>query len=1549
VLALFGFGVEPAEATAYTITVTGGPIKDWNTPATWSPAGVPGSAPGDTVNITTANAQVQLTTGLANPLTSCSISGTNILIEVAGGNLAISGSGSTVTAGATIRLTSGGTLTAPGGASSVGIGPGGTFDWQNGTVTSGIVVSAGGGTPGVINVSGPATLDNNAQIQNNGTFNYSNGPLALQNGASILNQGTFSAEASQTISSSGAPAPFISTTGSGSFARSLPGPLTVAVRFLNSAVVSASTGSELTFTGGGDHTGSFTASGTGRIEFAGGIHNINSAGAVFSGDVRLSSGTLTFNQPVTTASFTQTGGALTGPANFTTNTLFTWSAGTQSGGGSTITSAGSMNLDGAVGPLTLSGRNLVANGGDINYSTSVGNALSVDGAAQIQIANAASSLELLSDAPIKTTTSGTLSNTAGVVRKSGGAGTSEIQIAVTNGAQIVNQIPGGTVAFKGGGSSTGPLTNTNPSGTIDFTGGVFQLNPGSSLTGGQFRILGTGIVELGTTITVDSFVIDGAAATLTTTAAGAGALNLTAAGAFDFRRGVITRNSTTLNPGSTTLAAGATMNVGASGAASATGWTFTNSGTLAVVGPGSLDLGTGADIQNESGGVVRLAGNFNITASGVAVINNKAGATLEKNAGALTSIVGAQVDNAGSLIATIGTLTLSGGGTNTGTVQTNGSSDVRLSGGTFNWNGGSFSGSGPLEVAGGTLMLNASLSLSALELTGGTIDGPSALATSASFLWTSGQILGASTASFNTASQLQTAASNLILTDRVVTFSGTVGFGGTAGLQLSGGASIINNGAFTLVDDQPILGTAAQSFVNNGVLEKNGVATSIGVTFDNPGSVVAQTGNLTFLEGGNDSGPYGSVGGSVTFAGGTRNLSAASSVAASCIVRVTGATVTSTGAYSANATTLTAGSLILNGVGTVVLNSFVMDGGMLGGTAATTIGTAMWRGGTITGTGSLAIANGAAVTLGGSGGPILDGRAITNNGNVTVSSTTPFTMSNGASWTNGATGLFDITSGQNIAVGAGAAQIDNNGTFRKSSGASMIIQPAFLNTNLVQAQANNMDFAGGFTQTAGVTTLGPGSITSSFGPLQINGGELNGSGQVGSIINAATVRPGTSPGQTTVNGNYTQTAAGTLAIELGGTTPGTGYDRLVVTGTANLAGTLDVTLFGGFVPSGGQVFQPLTFASRGGDFNQPYTLPSWTGTWATSYTAGALQLNAIGPPATVTLVSDVNPSTIGQTVTFTATLPGDATGTVQFQDNGANLGSPVSVSAGSAQLMTSTLTLGTHPITALYSGDLTYAGATSEAVSQVVSLLATTTTLSSDINPSATGQLVTFTASVTPVATGTIQFQDNGTNLGGPVLLAGGSAQFMTSALALGTHPITATYSGDAQHASSISQELMQIVGAAGDADLIVTVSPSGTPQTVVGATQMITYTINNGGPSSAFNSVFGVTIPAGATINTATSSQGSCTIGATVACSLGTLANGGSVTVTLNVTMPATGGAATLTGTASSTSPDPNAGNSFAAVAFAVASTADIPTLDPRLLLLLAAALTVVAIRMTR
>ena len=66
-------------------------------------------------------------------------------------------------------------------------------------------------------------------------------------------------------------------------------------------------------------------------------------------------------------------------------------------------------------------------------------------------------------------------------------------------------------------------------------------------------------------------------------------------------------------------------------------------------------------------------------------------------------------------------------------------------------------------------------------------------------------------------------------------------------------------------------------------------------------------------------------------------------------------------------------------------------------------------------------------------------------------------------------------------------------------------------------------------------------------------------------------------------------------------------------------------------------------------------------------------------------------------------------------------------------------------------------------------------------HPSVVGQTVTFTATLSSSAsgeTGTVQFDDNGVTIGSGSV-SGGQAQFQTSSLALGGHPITAIYEGD--------------------------------------------------------------------------------------------------------------------------------------------------------------------------
>ena len=137
----------------------------------------------------------------------------------------------------------------------------------------------------------------------------------------------------------------------------------------------------------------------------------------------------------------------------------------------------------------------------------------------------------------------------------------------------------------------------------------------------------------------------------------------------------------------------------------------------------------------------------------------------------------------------------------------------------------------------------------------------------------------------------------------------------------------------------------------------------------------------------------------------------------------------------------------------------------------------------------------------------------------------------------------------------------------------------------------------------------------------------------------------------------------------------------------------------------------------------------------------------------------------------------------------------------------------TLTITAMYGGDSAFDGSTSDALTQSVDNATTAMALSSDVNPSVTGQTVTFTATVTPstpsAATGTVDFADGSTPLGSTSLDGSGQAKLATSALAAGTHSISATYGGDPNFNGATSNVLTQTVNAAPAGTFSLSPSPS--------------------------------------------------------------------------------------------------------------------------------------------
>ena len=198
----------------------------------------------------------------------------------------------------------------------------------------------------------------------------------------------------------------------------------------------------------------------------------------------------------------------------------------------------------------------------------------------------------------------------------------------------------------------------------------------------------------------------------------------------------------------------------------------------------------------------------------------------------------------------------------------------------------------------------------------------------------------------------------------------------------------------------------------------------------------------------------------------------------------------------------------------------------------------------------------------------------------------------------------------------------------------------------------------------------------------------------------------------------------------------------------------------------------------------------------------------------IALASNLNPSVVGQAVTFVATVtPSAATGNVQFYTS-STLIATVALSNGTAALSTSSLAQGSQSITANYLGSSTYAPSYGTPLIQVLKAAASVA-LTSSANPSTTGQSVTFTAAVTPsTGTGTVQFLDGSTVIGASTL-SSGHASLATGSLAQGSHSITGVYSGDASDAAASSGALSQVVNAS------TPVAPSSLTAIPAGASQI--------------------------------------------------------------------------------------------------------------------------------
>jgi hypothetical protein len=395
---------------------------------------------------------------------------------------------------------------------------------------------------------------------------------------------------------------------------------------------------------------------------------------------------------------------------------------------------------------------------------------------------------------------------------------------------------------------------------------------------------------------------------------------------------------------------------------------------------------------------------------------------------------------------------------------------------------------------------------------------------------------------------------------------------------------------------------------------------------------------------------------------------------------------------------------------------------------------------------------------------------------------------------------------------------DSNFTGSNSGAVSQVVNQAGT-TTVVASSLNPAYVTQSITFTATVNGLyggsPTGSVTFKAGSTMLGTATLNGSGQASLTTSFSTAGPRSITAIYVGDVNYHGSTSAVLVQAVNrfptSTTVGSSLSPSLVGQSVTFTATVTSTY--GSIPDGDKV----TFKD-GATVLAPVALSGGTASYTTSNLAagshtitasylgdssfqissGAFKQIVNKNPSSAAVVSSLSPSTYGQAVTFTATISGSAgtpTGTVTFKNGTAVLGT-ASLSGGTASITTSTLGGGTHSITVVYSGDSTYLGSTSPAVSQKVNRASTGSSISSSQNPSPSGQPVTFTATVSSAASGvsgTVTFKSGATLLGTGTLNSSGVATFTTSMLPVGTDPITASYGGNANFLPS-SASMTQVV-----------------------------------------------------------------------------------------------------------------------------------------------------------
>ncbi len=315
------------------------------------------------------------------------------------------------------------------------------------------------------------------------------------------------------------------------------------------------------------------------------------------------------------------------------------------------------------------------------------------------------------------------------------------------------------------------------------------------------------------------------------------------------------------------------------------------------------------------------------------------------------------------------------------------------------------------------------------------------------------------------------------------------------------------------------------------------------------------------------------------------------------------------------------------------------------------------------------------------------------------------------------------------------------------------------------------------------------------------------------------------------------------------TVPSSAVEQTSVALTANIApaaegGTVQfkdggVDIGGSIAVTAGAATLDHTFTTTG-THSITAVYSGTAGFGGSSSQAQSIEISSSAQSTTTTLQVPATAVT-GSAVDLTATVaPSNAVGSVQFKSNGTAIGSPVTVSGGTATLSHAFDAAGAQSVTADFTAGAGFVSSSASAQTVTVSDPApvdveTTTSLSVPAT-AITGSAVDLTATVAPNnAVGTVQFKSNGTAIGSPVTVAGGTATLSHIFDVAGAQSVTADFTAGAGFVSSSASAQTVTVSDPAPVDIETTTSLSVPATAITGSAVDLTATV---APNNAVGTV---------------------------------------------------------------------------------------------------------------